>query len=162
MLVSSPTSAFVYLVGMAAAALTNALPALIVLTILAFMFIHTTIIGALTIFCVIALMFAFSASLGFMLSTFSTDIQQSRAFVNILTVLLSTIAPIYYPISYIPMPLRYVAYLSPTTYAAAIAQNAIGYLRLPSLTLWIDAAVLLTASAILFVMAIKKSQWREA
>jgi ABC-2 type transport system permease protein len=161
MLVSSPTSAPTYALGMAMAALTNALPALSALTLLAFLFIHTTPLGAFTVFAVFLLMFAFSVALGFMLSTFSTDIQQNRAFVSILTVMLATIAPIYYPITYIPLPIRYVAYLSPTTYAAEIAQNAIGVLPLTGLSLSVDWVVLIAVCCVLFVVAARKSHWRD-
>jgi len=161
MLISSPTSAFTYMLGMAMAALTNALPALAVLSVLSFLFVRAGPIGALTVFVVISLMFAFSVALGFMLSTFSTDIQQNRAFVSILTVVLATIAPIYYPITYIPPSIRDIAYLSPTTYAAEIAQNAIGDLPLTASNLAINWIVLISVSCILFAIAIKKSHWRD-
>ncbi len=161
MLVSSPTSAFTYMVGMAMAALTNALPALSVLTVLSILFIRASPIGVLTILAMFSLMFAFSVALGFMLSTFSTDIQQNRAFVSILTIILSTIAPIYYPITFIPLPIRYLAYLSPATYAAEIAQNAIGDLQLSFSNLVADWTVLLVVSCVLFAVAIRKSHWRD-
>ena len=161
MLISSPTSAFTYTLGMAMAALANALPALAVLTILSFLYIHTSPIGVLTIFAVFSLIFAFSVALGFMLSTFSTDIQQNRAFVSILTVILATIAPIYYPITYIPLSIRFIAYLSPATYAAEIAQNAIGDLPLSASNLAIDWIVLIAVSGVLFVVAVRKSHWRD-
>jgi len=161
MLVSSPTSAFAYMLGMAMAALTNALPALSVLTVLALLFIHASLVGAITVLGVFALIFSFSVALGFMLSTFSTDIQQNRAFVSILTVILATIAPIYYPITYIPIQIRDLAYLSPATYAAGIAQNAIGDLPLSSSSLLIDWIVLIVVSCVLFVIVAKKSHWRD-
>ncbi|HYB03630.1 MAG TPA: ABC transporter permease, partial [Nitrososphaerales archaeon] len=161
MLISSPTSAFTYTLGMAMAALTNALPALAVLTLLALLFIRASFIGALTVLAVFALIFAFSVALGFMLSTFSTDIQQNRAFVSILTVILATIAPIYYPITFIPLSIRAIAYLSPATYAAEIAQNAIGALALSASNIAIDWIVLIAVSAVLFTVAVKKSHWRD-
>jgi len=161
MLVSSPTSAFTYALGMAMSALTNALPALTALTILSLLFVRAGPAGVLTILAVFSLVFSFSVALGFMLSTFSTDIQQNRAFVSILTVILATIAPIYYPITYIPLPIRYIAYLSPATYAAEIAQNAIGDLPLTASNLTIDWVVLAAVSCALFAIAIKKSHWRD-
>lgn len=161
MLVSSPTTAFAYALGMAMAALTNALPALSVLTVLAFLFIRTSVLGAFTILGVFLLMFAFSVALGFMLSTFSTDIQQNRAFVSILTVVLATIAPIYYPITYIPLPIRYVAYLSPATYAAEIAQHAIGALPLAPSILVVDWVIVVSVCCALFAIAVRKSHWRD-
>lgn len=159
MLVSSPTGAFTYALGMATSALTNALPALAALTILSFLFIHAGPVGVLTILAVFSLIFAFSVALGFMLSTFSTDIQQNRAFVSILTVIMATIAPIYYPITFIPLPIRYLAYLSPATYAAEIAQNAIGDLPLSGSSIAIDWIVLVAVSCVLFLIVVKKSHW---
>ena len=161
MLVSSPTSASAYALGMAMAALTNALPALTVLTVLSLMFIRTGPIGVLTVLAVFALMFAFSVALGFMLSTFGTDIQQNRAFVSILTIILSTIAPIYYPITYIPSSIRFLAYLSPATYASEIAQNAIGDLPLSTVNMAVDWVVLAGVCCALFLVAAKKSHWRD-
>jgi ABC-2 type transport system permease protein len=161
MLISSPTSAFTYTLGMAMAALTNALPALAVLGVLSVLFVRAAPIGVVTVLAVFALTFAFSVALGFMLSTFSTDIQQNRAFVSILTVILATIAPIYYPITFIPASIRFLAYFSPATYAAEIAQNAIGVLSLPTENLAIDWVVLIAVSGILFVVAAKKSHWRD-
>ena len=161
MLVSSPTNAFTYMLGMAMSALTNSLPALAVLTALSILFIRTSPIGALTVLAVFSLIFAFSVALGFMLSTFSTDIQQNRAFVSILTVILATIAPIYYPITYIPLQIRFLAYLSPATYAAEIAQNAIGVLPLSASNLTINWIVLIAISCVLFAIVVKKSHWRD-
>ncbi len=161
MLVSSPTSAFAYALGMGMAALANSIPALAVLTFLSALFIRATLVGALTVLCVFALMFAFSVALGFMLSTFSTDIQQNRAFVSILTIILATIAPIYYPITYIPASIRFLAYFSPATYAAEIAQNAIGDLQLTAVNLAADWVVLVAVCLALFAVAVKKSHWRD-
>ena len=107
----------------------------------------------LVILGVFSLIFTFSVSLGFMLSTFSSDIQQNRAFVSILTVILATIAPIYYPITYIPIQIRFMAYLSPATYAAEIAQNAIGALPLSTTNLAINWVVLIAVSCVLFAVA---------
>ncbi len=161
MVVSSPTSAFVYMLGMAISEIIFSLPAIIILTILAVLFIKTTLIGAAIIFAVMALMFSFSIALGFFLSTYSTDIVQNYAFIGILSIFLTTIPPVYYPITYIPIPWRYIAYLSPTTYAAEIIQSAIGYLQLSPLTLAVDWIVIIAVAIALFLLSIKKSRWRE-
>ncbi len=161
MVVSSPTSAFIYMLGMAISEVIFSLPAIVILTILAVLFIHTTIIGAMIIFAVMALMFSFSIALGFFLSTYSTDIVQNYAFIGILSIFLTTIPPVYYPITYIPLPYRYIAYLSPTTYAAEIIQSAIGYLQLSTLNIVVDWAVVIVVAAVLLALSIKKSRWRE-
>ena len=162
MVVSSPTSASVYITGMGLSELIYFLPNIIILVILAALFIpNLTLTAALTITAVMAIMFVFSVVLSFLLSTLTVDIIQSWAFTNMVSTLLSTLPPVYYPITYIPLPWRYLAYLSPTTYAAQIAQAAAGYLPLSSGNLLADWAVLIVVSIAMLVIGIKKTRWRE-
>ncbi len=130
MVVSSPTSAGIYIFGMAISEIVYSIPTITLLLILNFLFVKATPMGWLLIFLDMAVIFSFSIALGFLLSTFSSDIIQSWAFAGILSPLLSTIPPVYYPITYIPLPFRYISYLSPTTYAAEIAQSIAGYVPL--------------------------------
>lgn len=161
MVVSSPTTPFIYMLGMAISEIVFSIPALIVLVILAVLFVKATFLGAVVIFGVMALMFVFSIALGFFMSTFSTDVVQNYAFIGILSLFLTTIPPVYYPITYIPLPYRYIAYLSPTTYAAEIAQNAIGHLPLSPIMLAIDWIVVIAIAIVLLYLSIRKSRWRE-
>lgn len=121
MVVSSPTGSGIYVFGMAISEIVYSIPTLIVLLIFNAFFVKTSFFGATITFLDMATIFTFSISLGFLLSTFSSDIVQSWAFSGILSPILTTIPPVYYPISYIPLPYRYLAYISPTTYAAQIA-----------------------------------------
>ena len=123
MVISSETGPGIYLLGMALSELVYALPALCVLAILAVIFIHTSIAGWLAIVGGAAMIFLFSVSVGFLCSNLSSDIVQSYAFGALLSTLLSTIPPVYYPITFLPLPYRYLVPL-PTTYAAQIAQTA--------------------------------------
>jgi ABC-2 type transport system permease protein len=161
MVVSSPTSAGIYIFGMAISEIVYSLPTITLLLILNFLFVKASIIAWILIFLDMALIFTFSIALGFLLSTFSSDIVQSWAFAGILTPLLSTIPPVYYPITYIPLPFRYISYLSPTTYAAEIAQSLAGYVNLnlfEFISLWI---ILISITLAIFYLALKKSRWRE-
>ncbi len=161
MVVSSPTSAGVYLFGMAISELIFQIPSIITLLALAFFFVHATLFAAAEVFAVLVLLYAFSIVLGFFLSTVSSDILQSWAFIGILSILLTTIPPVYYPINYIPMPWRYIAYISPTTYAAGIVQVSLGYLPPSQSNIALDWAVLIALCIILFVIAVKKNRWRD-
>ena len=162
MVVSSPTTAFVYMLGMAISEIVYSLPAIVVLAILAILFIKTTIIGWIILLIILAIMFAFSIALGFLLSTFTSDIVQNWAFAGILSTILTTIPPIYYTINYIPAAFRPIAYLSPTTYAAELAQNAIGALQLSPLNIAVDWVMIIGIAIVLFYLSMKKSQWRES
>ncbi|BAB60211.1 ABC-2 integral membrane protein [Thermoplasma volcanium GSS1] len=159
--VSSPTTASVYLVGMAISEIVYSIPAISVLGILAYFFIHTSAIGVLTIIGVLVVMFSFSILLGFTLATITYDIIQSWAFSGIVSTLISTIPPVYYPITYIPMPFRYAAYASPTTYAAEIIQNSIGMISLSSTQIAEDWIIIVIVTILLLIIAVKKAKWRE-
>jgi ABC-2 type transport system permease protein len=100
-------------------------------------------------------------AVGYTLSTFSSDIVQSFAFTRLLTTLFSTIPPVYYPITYIPLPFRYLAYLSPTTYAAQLVQNAGGYVSASLAAIVLDWVVLIAVTVTLFMIARSKARWRE-
>ena len=161
MIVSSPTTWQTYMFGMAISEIVYSLPALIVLLVLAHYYVQLSAVGALSLLGVLLLMFLTSVAIGFTLSTFSTDIVQSFAFSRLISTLFSTIPPVYYPITYIPLPYRYLAYLSPTTYAAELAQGAAGYLSLTPTTTALDWIVLTAVTTALFIVARSKSRWRE-
>jgi ABC-2 type transport system permease protein len=161
MVVSSPTTWQTFMFGMAISEIVYSFPALVVLSILAYYFMDLTVSGILAVTGVLLLMFLTSVAIGFTLSTFSTDIVQSFAFSRLISTLFSTIPPVYYPITYIPLPYRYLAYLSPTTYAAELAQGAAGYLTLQPTTMVLDWAILIALTAILFIVARSKARWRE-
>ncbi|MGP8071105.1 MAG: ABC transporter permease [Candidatus Bathyarchaeia archaeon] len=161
MVVSSPTSWQTYMFGMAISELVYSLPALLVLGVLGYYFMNLSVFGLLAFAGVLILMFLTSIAIGFTLSTFSTDIVQSFAFSRLISTLFSTIPPVYYPITYIPLPYRYIAYLSPTTYAAELAQNAAGYLPLSSTNATLDWIILIAVTVSLFLVASTKARWVE-
>ncbi len=161
MVVSSPTGAGIYVAGMAISQIVYSLPTLVLLAIFNILFVHLTAIGALILAADMATIFTFAVSLGFFLSTLSTDIVQSWAFAGILSPLLTTIPPIYYPISYIPFPYRYLAYISPTTYAAQIAQSQAGFAALSVLQTAVYWLILIIITLIFTFIAVKRSRWRD-
>ncbi len=161
MVVSSPTSSRLYMAGMALAEIVYSLPALVILIVLAGLYLHPTLLQTAILSTVLLLMFAISVALGFMLSTFSNDVVQSYAFSRLLSLLFATLPPVYYPITYIPYPFNYLAYLSPTTYAAQIMQSATGYLNLSNNQLILNWTVLIAICAIILYIAVKKTRWKD-
>jgi ABC-2 type transport system permease protein len=161
MVVGSPTKASVYVAGMAISELIYASPALAILSILFAMFVHIELAAVLGIVAVMLMMFLMSISLGFALATISSDIVQSFAFTRLLSLLFTTLAPVYYPITYIPEPWRYIAYLSPTTYAAQIGHVLVGFYSVPMNQLKLDWVVLITLTVLFLWIGMKKARWRE-
>jgi ABC-2 type transport system permease protein len=161
MVVSSPTSASTYVLGIAISELIYYLPPILILSTLFYFFVHVTLLQLFGIIVILIFVFLTSVSLGFALATISSDIVQSFGYTRLLTTLFSTLAPVYYPITYIPLPYRYLAYFSPTTYAAQIAQNLSGTLTSSTDELIIDWAVLISLTAVFLWIGISKSRWRE-
>jgi ABC-2 type transport system permease protein len=161
MVVSSPTTSRVYMFGMALAEIVYSIPSLAILIALAAIYVHPSLVQIAVMFIVLMLMFAMSVALGFMLSTISSDVVQSYAFTRLLSLLFTTLPPVYYPITYIPQTFRYFAYLSPTTYAAELIHSATGYLQI-SLNLQIfDWAILIGVSVVIILIAVKKTRWKD-
>jgi ABC-2 type transport system permease protein len=161
MIVSSPTGPGTYVAGMALSEIVYASPAITILAVLFALNVHVTLIQAVGILVVLLLMFLMSISLGFALATASTDIVQSFAFSRLLTVLFSTLAPVYYPIDLIPEVLRPLAYLSPTTYAAQLAQSLGGFQTLSPQMAVVDWTVLLALTAGFLYFGLRRARWRE-
>jgi len=161
MIVSSPTSSRLYMVGMALAEIVYSIPALAILVALAGIYLHPSLVQIAILSIVLLLMFAISVAIGFMLSTFSSDVVQSYAFSRLLSLLFATLPPVYYPITYVPAPFNYLAYLSPTTYAAEIMHSATGYLNIPVSMVIFDWIVLLIVCAIILFIAVKKTRWKD-
>jgi ABC-2 type transport system permease protein len=161
MVVSSPASPAAYVLGMALSEIVYSIPALITLSILMAVFVHPSAFVAAELLAVMLMMFTTSVTLGFTLSTFSSDIIQSFAFSGLVSTLFTTLPPVYYPITYIPLPFRYLAYLSPTTYAAEIAQSASGLLAIPPLSIAVAWAVLVAVTAAFALLSVTKARWRE-
>jgi len=159
--VGSPTTSAVYVAGMAASELIYSSPAIAILVVLFDLFVRAQPLQVLGIAAVMVLMFLTSVSLGFALASISADIVQSFAYTRLLSTLFSTLPPVYYPITLIPLPFRYAAYLSPTTYASEIAQNLAGLLKLPGSVVALDWAVLLGLTAAFLWVGIRHARWRE-
>ena len=161
MVVASPASPAAFVVGMALSEVVYSVPALATLSVLMAVFVHPAPAQALELFAVIVMMFVTSVTIGFTLSTFSSDIVQSFAFSGLISILFTTLPPVYYPITYIPLPFRYLAYLSPTTYAAEIAQSTSGLLQLSTLSFALAWLVLIAVTVAFAVLAVTKARWRE-
>ncbi len=161
MIVSSPTSARMYMGGMALAEIVYSIPGIAILVALTAIYLRPTPLQALVLAIVLLLMFAVSIAIGFMLSTFSSDVVQSYGFSRLLSLLFATLPPVYYPISYVPYPFNFLAYLSPTTYAAEIMHATTGYLTISTNMLILDWAVLIGVSSVILFVAVKKTRWRD-
>jgi ABC-2 type transport system permease protein len=159
--VASPVSAFTYMFSMAASELAFASPALVVLLfILAY---KTPGVGALTILGVVivtVLTWMTTSSIGFFLSTYVLNTRTAFLTVTFISIVLSILPPVFYPLQLLPSPVRWLAELAPTTHASILIQGLAG---LPvSATQTIVSWAALPIFAIVFLaLALFKARWRE-
>ncbi len=165
--VASPVEAPVYIAGMSFSEFVYAIPGLAVFLLLSIGVLDYSPVGILTLFGALVLIWAFSSALGFTIATYFSDIRETFVFSPLISLIMTTLPPVYYPIDYIPAGLRWAAYLSPTTYAADLVHRglcAVGSAcyETPS---WsaegLDWGVLVGLTAVLFLLAATKARWRE-
>ncbi|MGC2289961.1 MAG: ABC transporter permease [Thermoplasmata archaeon] len=165
--VASPVEAPVYVAGMAFSEFVYAIPGLAVFLLLSIGVLDYTLVGTLTLAGALVLIWAFSAALGFTIATYFSDIRETFVFSPLISLIMTTLPPVYYPIGYIPPAYRWAAYLSPTTYAADLIHRALcavgsACYETPSWSATaLDWGVLLGLTAVLFFLAATKARWRE-
>jgi ABC-2 type transport system permease protein len=161
MVVASPVEAWVYVAGLALSELVYSFPGLGVFVVLWAYFGWATPLGALTIGLVLLMVWAFASALGFTLATFLQDVRETFIFSGIISLALSVLPPVYYPIQALPAWLRPLAYASPTTYAADLLHRAFGQAPIPGVSPAVDWLVLIAFTAGLLSLAGWKARWRE-
>ncbi|MEM2910536.1 MAG: ABC transporter permease [Nitrososphaerota archaeon] len=161
MAVASPVSPTVYMIGMAISELAYSSPAMALFLIL------MTLRGMMNIPSVPILMLSMmlcwlsALSLGFYLSTRISDIRHIWALEGLISIVLSMLPPIYYPISLLPEWAQTMSMLIPTTHAALLAKEAVGIVSLTEYQGLMSLAILLLWTIALLLLARRKSVWRE-
>lgn len=159
--VASPVEAPVYVAGMALSEFLYALPGVGVFIVLWADQGTLTAVGALTVVAVLILIWGFASALGFTLATYFEDVRETWVFAPLISMSLTVVPPVYYPISYIPASLRFLAYLSPTTYAANLMQAGFGLASPSLLSALTDWGVLVAFTVGLLSLASWKARWRD-
>ncbi len=161
MVVASPVRAGTYVTGMALSELVFSLPGMTVFTVLSLFYAHYVFLGGLVVVASLVLVWIFASALGFTLATYLADVRETFMISPIISIFLTVVPPVYYPITALPRWLWPVAYLAPTTWAADLVQGAMGIKPITLIEGVTDGLVLVFAAALLFVIAWKKAQWRE-
>jgi len=159
--VASPVEAPIYVAGMALSEFLYSLPGIAVFVALWATNGTVTAVGAVTVAVVLVLVWAFASALGFTLATYFEDVRETWVFAPLISMSLTVLPPVYYPISYIPASIRFLAYLSPTTYAANLMQSGFGLAHPSLLSAATDWGVLLGFTVALLALASYKARWRD-
>jgi len=160
MFVSSPMSPVLYVVGLSLAQLLNGAPGIALFSILISIDRPMTLVDWGIITLALVLTWALVSSLGFLISTFARDVRDLWVYSPLLNLLLAFVPPVFYPITLIPLPFRYLAYAVPTTYTGQMVQQATG-IQSPSLAnLGFDILGAVLYALLLLGLSVKYARWR--
>jgi ABC-2 type transport system permease protein len=161
MFVSSPLSPVSYVLGLSIALLLNGLAGIVLFSVLLAVSVNINALGWLDITLACILTWAAVSTLGFVLSTFARDMRDLWVYAPLLTVVLSFLPPIFYPITVIPASLRWVAFVSPTTYPAQIIQMSSGLIPYSQSGLAFDLIGGAVYILLLLLLAARLARWRQ-
>jgi len=160
-MIASPVEEWVYVAGLALSELVYSLPAMGLFVLLWTLGGWATPLAAITLAGVLLLVWAFASALGFTLATYFQDVRETFVFSSVISLSLSVIPPVYYPITALPAWLRPYAWLSPTTYAADLIHGTVGVPGPSTLGALTDWGVLIGFTLGLLALASWKARWRE-
>ncbi len=159
--VASPVEAPVYVAGMALSELVYSLPALAVFVVIFVSEGWATPFTVAVLTGVLLLVWGFASAFAFTLATYFQDVRETFLFSPILSLVLTVLPPVYYPISALPGWAQFVARFSPTTYAAALVQGSVGLAPLTFSDGLLDWVVLGAFTGALFLIAGVKARWQD-
>lgn len=161
MVVASPVSPLTYMFSVAMSELAFAAPALVILLAIVPLFAAAiSSVMILEILGVVFLTWITTSAIGFFLSTYVLNTRTAFLTVAFISIVLSVLPPVFYPLQIIPDQLRWLAELVPTTHSSVLIENALG---LPStspqvLISWIALPVF---TVIFLSLALFKAKWTE-
>ncbi len=161
MVVASPVSSLIYMFSVAMSELAFAAPALVILiAIVPFFAAAISSVMILEILAVVFLTWITTSAIGFFLSTYVLNTRTAFLTVAFISIVLSVLPPVFYPLQTIPGQLRWLAELVPTTHSSVLIENAVG---LPSTTPQVLLSWLaLPVFTIIFLsLAMFKAKWTE-
>ncbi len=159
--VASPVEAPVYVAGMALSELVYSLPALAVFVLIFFLEGWATPLSVAIVTGVLLLIWGFACALAFTLATYFQDVRETFLFSPLISLGLTVIPPVYYPLGYLPGWAQTAALFSPTTYAAELVQGAVGLVPVPFDVAVRDWSVLVACTIALLLIAAVKARWQE-
>jgi ABC-2 type transport system permease protein len=159
--IASPVEAPVYVAGMALSELVYSLPGVAVFAVLFAINGFATPVSVAVLAGVLVLVWAFACALAFTLATYFQDVRETFMFSPVISLGLTVLPPVYYPISSLPGWAQTAARFSPTTYAANLVQGSVGLVPLSLPEAALDWAVLVGFTVALFLIAAFRARWQD-
>jgi len=158
--VASPLSPLEYMAGIALAELFFSSPG-IVLLLIPLLLLKPTAYALLTIIAVPSITWIMVSALSFYLSTFVPNARNGWQISSILSLMLTILPPIFYPIEVIPEILRPLAYIIPTTHSALLLKHSVGIMNLSVNEILLSWLYLVLFFIFSILLAVRKARWRE-
>jgi len=136
-------------------------PALVVLLPL-LVYIGLPLISLPVVLLSLAGIWLFSSAIGYLVSTFTSNLRNGWQSGLLLSVLVGIIPPVFYPAEILPHNILLVAYAIPTTHAALLIRDAMG--TAPNLPYWspLTGWLLIAVSlAIALAVTSRVARWRQ-
>ena len=164
--VASPVSSVAYVLGMALSELAFALPALVLFLVILGFVQPIGVLAFATLLAILLLTWLFASTLGFLISTLFRQLREIWPIGNVVFSTLSILPPLFYPIAALPAAYRWVAFLSPSTFAGQLADNAVGLGGTPIDPSWLAEPAVQLAGLVGFTLlfglaATFLARWRE-
>jgi ABC-type polysaccharide/polyol phosphate export permease len=151
---AGPMTPEAYFVGMSFGILLVYLAPTVFLGVLATVVVPLTLSTGLLLLVLAAVVWLFSASTGYVFSTFFRDNRAIWAYSSLFFNVFGVLTPVFYPLGLFPSALRPVVLLMPPSAAAALIQSAIGATALTSGQAALAAAGLVVETVAAFVIAV--------
>ena len=151
---AGPLSPEGYFLGMSAGILVVYLPPVMLLGGLAIAVGHLTLLTSLALAGLAGVVWLFSASTGYIFSTFFRDNRAIWAYASLFFNIFGVLPPVFYPLRVLPGGAAPVALLMPPSAAAALIQSRIGAASLTSGDFWLALGGLLIETAAVFTLAV--------
>jgi ABC-2 type transport system permease protein len=122
---ASPLAPESYFLGIALGVLGAYVPPILVLGGVAIAILHPSLLASLTLLGAAGLVWAFSSSFGYVLSTLFRDQRAIWSYSSLLYNFFGVLPPVFYPLALFPIALRPVALVLPPSAGAALVENAL-------------------------------------
>jgi ABC-2 type transport system permease protein len=159
--VASPLDKVRYLFGVAFSNLIPAAPALAALAVMLQLTTPVPLWAWPVLAGAIATLWILFSAIGIAMSSRLKSQREIWPVGNLVFTVLGVISPLYYPIAVLPPLWRDLARFLPATYAALLAQGAVGVRAASPGELVLDAALLVLSTVIGTVLALRLYRWRE-
>jgi len=159
--VASPVKEYEYIFGISLSSLLTTLIAVLI-GYLFILYLGIASILKLIYFTLIILGGALMLlPLGFLIGSRFDDAGRVNGLTNVLAIVFSFIAPVYYPLDYIPENFRIYTYFLPTTHIAHLSRLILGLTDVEGLGIGYHLTIIVIISIFLYLIGRKYSRWRE-